>query len=211
MGKWRIEEVMPVIDAVASIIMEDPRFVSIAVTGSVARNEFPVNDIDLIVFHDGRLSDGSWSDPPKPTLDLHARNISPFAQGFVPSVRAARRDIPVDFLVVNQKALWDCEYLQSLKSIEQFADFYLRVFCDPALSLVLWKPLDTKALFHEAIMKNRSWWSYAPDFLVSSLSLCLRLKHVCDNPLCKPKQTWQEAKKEMMKRKARSTRWGSSW
>ena len=54
---------LPRAELLGGILMQHPHISGVALTGSVARNENCVHDIDLVVFHDGVMKAGSSNDP----------------------------------------------------------------------------------------------------------------------------------------------------
>lgn len=190
---WNPREMIRTAEGIAWTLRGEDAICGVAVTGSLTRFEFPCSDIDVAVMHNGRLPDVSISYPPKSKNAYFGNEpelrslLSPNAFSMLP------KSIPADYIFVNERALWDCVYLQSLKRIERFTDFYLRVFNDPELPLVLFRANETYGGIRRLLEENPLFSDKYSDWF--------RVRHNCNNPLCKPKQTWAEARREMEARK----------
>lgn len=206
--RWRPEELLPKADNLASLLLQNQHVTGVALTGSLARLEKKIHDIDLIVFHDGTLRDGSAPDPPGPaeydyedSFPLDVAFVVPECK-LVHSLREARAGVPVNYIFVNEKVLWDCSYLQALEAKEHFKDFYLRVFCD--IPLVLLRPIERRGLLQERIgfeYGNTNTWF---DGFVSGCTFPYtgwRIAHHCIDPRCKPGETWAECRRRIKLRK----------
>ncbi|MBI2640833.1 MAG: hypothetical protein HYW91_03035 [Candidatus Sungbacteria bacterium] len=200
--RWPPVELLWRAENLAETALLSPHVTGIALTGSLARKEPLIHDIDLVVLHDGTLPVGGISDPC--TADAsHGKGVdltygAVFQAQTEEKLREQRGLVPVNYICVPERALWDCSVLQSLKEHERFPDFYLRVFTD--IPLFLLRPLD--CLF---MLLNQH--RYAAHEIISigrhgnQPIEAVRLKHLCGNYDCVPKQTWEECKEEIRRRK----------
>ena len=203
--RWRPEELLPKVDRLARVLLENQHVTGVALTGSLARLEPKIHDIDLIVFHDGRLKDGSAPDPPGPS-EYDYEDSFPLDVAFdvpewdlVRSLRGISSGTPLNYIFVQEKVLFNCAYLQSLEAREHFKDFYTRVFCD--IPLVLLRPRSRRGLLRERI-KIDGIFGFGRNLPGIGLSpRGLRIKHRCIDPRCKPRETWSRCRRRIKMRK----------
>ena len=200
--RWTPDELLPKASLLAKTLMDCPKVTGVALTGSLARFEKLSHDIDLIVLHNNTMTDGSCEDPPRtivrysnPDLDL-GFTIGNYNAEKLSEIRG---DVPVNYIFVNEKALWDCQYLQSLEKLEGLPGFYIAVFCQIPL-----------LLFFNAYQKG-GLAQYVRDLPPVTLEARLSnptaayrgfyVKHRCGDPGCKPKMSWPEREKIIKARK----------
>ena len=191
---WRAENL-------AETALLSPHITGVALTGSLARMEPLVHDIDLVVLHDGTLPIGGISDP-LGGKDYEEGIDLLYAKVFQPAVeeklRVRRGPVPVNYICVPDRTLWDCKTVQSMKQYERFPDFYLRVFTD--IPLFLLRPRD--CLFG---IPNHDRYAAHEIITIGHRGNqpieAVRLKHLCGNLDCVPKQTWEECRSEIRARK----------
>lgn len=199
--RWRPQELLPKVDLLQYLLKQCPGVVDVALTGSVARLEPEVHDIDLVIFHDGSLKDGCAQDPER--MEPYYNNDINLAGAVGPEIARqlsqARMGVPVNYVFVEARVIFDCEYLRALGEQENFPEFYLRVFCD--IPLVLLNPYYCHNIFREVFHDSEMFLidgdlprnnGYAHPGLL--------IRHTCESG-CKPKQPWSECKKEILKRK----------
>lgn len=201
--RWTPEELLPKAHSLASVLRDCPSVTGVALTGSLARFERLIHDIDLIILHDSTMPDGSCQDPSRiteryalPDLDLG------FTVGryIAKSLSEIRGDVPVNYIFVHEKALWDCKYLQSLAKLERMPGFYLAVFCQIPLilffnayqkgGLAQFTRAMPHALLHEKLSTPNA--AYCSGFYI---------RHRCGDPGCAPKISWPEREKIIKARK----------
>lgn len=196
--RWKPEELLPKAELLAHILQSDPRIVGVALTGSLARLEPKIHDIDLVVFHDGSMHDGMAEDPERAepyysdTISLSTMLSTQLSR----SLSQARNNTPANLIFVQEKAMWDCGYLRSLSKKEKFTEFYLRIFCDIPLIL-----LDITNCSCGALLQHP--WCTGTISIKGLTHLGVYVKHHCyDNSnSCLPKQKWAECRKEIKQRK----------
>ncbi len=199
--RWPPVELLWRAENLAQTALTQPHITGVALTGSLARMEPLIHDIDLVVLHDGTLPVGGIGDPPTKAaydegLDLLYSAI--FQTQTEERLRKQRGPVPVNYICVPDRALWDRKTLQSLKQRERFTDFYLRVFND--IPLYLLRPTDCLfGLFDQERYKvlevtSIGWRGNQPIRAV-------RLKHLCGNPGCIPQQAWERCRAEIRARK----------
>lgn len=203
---WPPEELLLRADLLSFLLKLDTRVTGVAITGSLARLEAEIHDIDLVVLHNGSMEDGSCKDPMRNKLYCNDLLLSSILEspGLCRALTQARSGVPADFIFVQERVLWDCDYLRSLERKEKFPDFYLRVFND--LPLILLDPFGTRGDLHErffgiekvfALERGLPWTGFSyPGLLI---------RHLCGNSRCRPKQTWVECREAIKDRKAIET------
>lgn len=205
--RWSPRTLLPKVDLISFLLMQNPHVTGVALTGSLARFEPLVHDIDLVVFHDGMISDLSCSEPRQDVEKDDYSSALPLAcvieNGVVARhITQARNGVPINFIFVNERVLSDCDYLQSLVYQEWFPGFYQRVFC--GLPLYLLGPYHRRGILVQSVTTEE----------IVALERCpngstedkfsypaVLVRHVCDNPLCKPTQAWEECREEIRLRK----------
>lgn len=212
--RWRPEVLLAIANRLAELLIENRHVTGVALTGSLARLESNIHDIDLVVFHDGTLKDGSAPDPPGPkeydyedSFPLDVAFVVP-ERDLVRSLREASSGTPVNYIFVEEKVLFDCAHLQSLEAREHFKDFYTRMFCD--IPLVLLRPRERRGMLKERLsdesiaafeiaqlMSHNFDWQLTPSVDYPGLPIV----HSCENPGCRPKTTWGECREEIRRRK----------
>lgn len=199
--RWSPDELLWRAENLAETALLSPHITGVALTGSLARMEPLIHDIDLVVLHDEMLPVGGISDPPSEAsydegFDLPYSAI--FETQTEERLKKQRGPIPVNYICIPDRALWDCKTLQSLKQYERFPDFYLRVFTD--IPLFLLRPQDCLfGLLYQERYAAHEIISIGPRG--SQPIEVVRLKHLCGSPDCVPKQTWEECKDEIRARK----------
>lgn len=199
--RWTPKELLWRAENLAQTSRSQPHITGVALTGSLARMEPLVHDIDLLVLHDGTLPIGGIADPPSEAAYDEGLDLS-YGAIFHPEIeeilRRQRGPVPVNYICVPVRALWDCKTLQFLKQYERFPDFYLRVFTDIPLFILC--PRDD--LF--GLLGQERFASHE----IISIGCrgnqpieAVRLKHLCGSSACVPKQTWEECKAEIKARK----------
>ena len=207
--RWRPEELLPKVDLLTFLLMLNPHVTGVALTGSLARKERRIHDIDLVVLHDGELEDGSAQDPereePYYNNDLILSSVFAATDGpelLSRSLSQARDNIPVNYIFVSEKALWDCGYLARLEREENFPGFYKRVFCDTPLLLL--HPYHVRGKLLERI-DSRQIVAFESGLFWNGFSYpVLPIQHKCGEIAflsCQPAQTWAECRKEIKRRK----------
>lgn len=175
----------------------------VAITGSLARLERYCHDVDLVVFHDGTLEDGSCRDPD--TTRQNYSDMIPLTAlappGIARRLTQARMGVPVDYLCVDEKILWDCNYLHSREEVEEYSEFHRRVFCD--LPLILLDPYQRRGELlkhtegHKIFLLERGVAHMPPGLSYPGM----RINHVCNNQSCLPRKPWKQCRDEIRKRK----------
>lgn len=209
--RWGPRELLPRADLLTYLLMQNEHITGVGLTGSFAReyarDRRAIHDIDLVVFHDGTLKDGSAQDPermePYYNNDIFLHDIVT-EEGAARALGQARMGVPINYIVVGEYVLWDCNYLRSLDAQELFPEFYLRVFCD--ISLILLRPYYRKGLLRERVRCDTE--------TVIELSRGLShmrmgypgvmIRHQCGNApprVCRPSVPWQECRREIRRRK----------
>lgn len=209
--RWSPEELMPRVDLLAYLLMQNEHITGVGLTGSFAReytrNARRIHDIDLVVFHDGTLEDGSAQDPermePYYNNDIFLHAILP-QEGACRALRQARMGVPVNYIVAGEHVLWDCQYLRSLEAGELFPEFYLRIFCD--IPLFLLRPYYRRGLLRERIKCDTGTVLNLGGSLPRAGGLGysgVMIGHKCDSPLrlCHPSVPWRECRLEIQRRK----------
>lgn len=203
--RYRPEELLANADCLARFLLENQHVTGVALTGSLARLEPKIHDIDLVVLHEGALRDGSSSEPSADAEDNYD-DAFPLDTAFViperklvSNLRWAAAGIPVNYIFVNEKALWDCKYVQSLEERERYQDFFTRVFCD--IPLVLLRPRQRRGLLQERIELRDTIWLGENFSGVGRMYEGMVVRHKCGNPKCQPRETWAECRKRIKRRK----------
>lgn len=208
--RFRPQELLPRADLLTYLLMQNEHVTGVGLTGSFSREYTrplrKIHDIDLVVFHDGTLDDGSVQDPertePYYNDDLFLHDIVT-QEGASRALTHARMSVPVNYIVVGERVLWDCGYLQSLEAKERFPEFYLRVFCD--IPLILLHPYHRRGLLRERIRCDTETvvWLERGFPRVKFGYPGVVIRHQCGDTvrLCKPKQSWDECRQEILRRK----------
>jgi hypothetical protein len=171
------ERMRGVAKMISHILLSGSGVNQVALTGSLARDEVFVRDIDLVVLHtlgdkcdltchlNHRIPDSysvTSAEPRDFLKDVFSKNLDI-------AVKAVAGITSVDLIFVQEKALNDCTYLRSLSTKERYTDFYKRIFCELPLL-----PYD----------------SYTCEFKKESL------RHNC-RETCKPAREWIKVRKEV--------------
>jgi len=204
--RWRPEELLPKADLLSYLLLQHPHIVGVALTGSLARREPKIHDIDLVVFHDGTMEDGSAQDPERTTPYSYNNDLSlveVLRNGLLArSLSQARDGVPVNYIFVDQKVLWDCTYLRSLEKQERFKEFYLRIFND--IPLLLLGPYQRRGML-KARLTDKGVVHFEQGLRQAKLlNLCytvLPIRHFCDQNSCKPKIPWSVCRFKIRLRK----------
>lgn len=199
---WSPQELLPRADLLSFLLKLDKRVTGVAITGSLARMEPEIHDIDLVVLHDKSMEDGSCKDPMRDVLYCDDLLLSTVLENgpLFRAITQARGDIPADFIFVCERVLWKCDYLKSLEAKERFPQFYLRVFKD--LPLILLDPFGARGALHERFSDRERVFVLGQDLPWTGLSYPgLYLKHQCNNFRCRPTQTWAECREIIKNRK----------
>lgn len=212
--RWRPEKLLLKAYVLSAILMHDHRVTGVALTGSLARLEPKIHDIDLVVFHDGQLREGSVTDPPD-LAEYGYEDSFPLDFAFrtpggnmVTALRRTSGRVPMNYIFVNEKVLWDCRYLLWLEAKEHYKDFYKRVFCD--IPLILLRPQERRGMLKERLtdesviafgiaqsMRYGFEWQETPRPNYPGLPIA----HYCSDPLCKPRESWAECRRRIKFRK----------
>lgn len=205
--EWKPEELLPKADLLAHLIEECSEVSGVALTGSLARREPASHDIDLIVFHDGGLQEGDCRDPSRADDSDSISLVATFGETMARRLSYVRGDVSVNYVVVHEKALWDCQHLQALRVKERFPEFYLTVFCQTPLVLL-------------AINSKRSGLRQFIDELEPMMLSAgkgkkynlpgIVIRHHCGDPCCRPSLTWEERRIEIVAKKEQAWRTASA-
>ena len=204
--RWTSQELIPKMDLLAFLLLLHPHITGVLLTGSLARKERKIHDIDLVVLHDGEMEDGSACDPMKeePYYSndlLLATTVSGGPEFLSRALGHARGPVPLNYIFVHEEVLWNCAYLQSLSEEERYSEFYKRVFCD--IPLLLFDPYSRRGLLRERIEVNpKTVIAFGRG--ISGLAYSypvVQARHQCENPECLPHQPWSECRKEIRRRK----------
>jgi len=125
----------------ALILSSIPGISHVALSGSLARNEKSINDIDLIALHFlGSRADMLCriNQPIESKIELCTINQSDvgyFTEYLLDPIRLQLSEVltaedKVDIIFVQDKILYDCSYLANLSKNEKNEDFYKVIFCD---------------------------------------------------------------------------------
>lgn len=207
--------------------MRDERISGVAITGSVARLEAHVHDIDLIIFHDGRMRDGSVNIK---SCSYHRIGdglellSDCFSEGFCKEIFGVLRrslwdDIPANLIFVHEKILGDCGYLQSflphlekkgffahagsrLKEMMKGSDERERVdeFYSTVfcdIPLLLIDPREASEAVSGYFREPKRVVNFSE--LVSSYPRLLPISHLCGDARCKPMKSWVRQRWEIKK------------
>lgn len=227
--RWQPHELFPIVESLYAILIEDKRISGIALTGSLARFEPLVHDIDLVVFHSGGIADGLCLDS-----DIEQRiawqwdsyenrwsNIPPLGsyldcgQGGYARLTSVRGGVPVNYIFVNERILWDCGELQFRSGVKrehrgvlrrvydrineflnvtrhqvELRDYCSTIFCD--IPLLLLHPSSVRDGLRNYVAR------FSPEETERQF---LRVDHRCDKALCKPALPWPEKQKILKQQK----------
>lgn len=201
--RWSPAVLLPKAELISYLLMQNPNVSGVAITGSLARFEDKIADIDLVILHNGNMQDGSAHEPRK-KLPYYSNDLILSwvlgSGGVSRQITHARGDVPVDFIFVDEKVLWDCEYLGSLEQNEKFKEFYKRVFCDIPLILLL--PFDRrgrliKHLEQKSTINLNSCGLQESEFFYNGMYI----RHECGNSECRPKENWEVCRSRIKRRK----------
>lgn len=211
---WRSDELLPVAYSLSEVMMRDDRIGGVAITGSVARLEAHVHDIDLIIFHDGRMRDGSVNirscayhgngDQLEFLLDCLGKGV--YGEIFGILSKNLWDDIPANLIFVHKKILGECDYLQSflphlkrglfskMRGLPRggrgkIDEFYSTVFCDVPLLII---DSDQSRGFRWDELCNLG--ERLPGF-----SRLRNISHQCGDVRCKPMKSWVRQRWEVKK------------
>lgn len=201
--RWRPEELLPKVDSLACLLLQNQHITGVALTGSLARLEPQIHDIDLVVFHDGEMQDGSSQDPPKDTPSCSNELIlgSVMGEDIARSLGHVRGDVPINYIFVGETALWDCRYLQELEKVEMSEkgrgefEFYLTILCQ--IPLMLLSPSSCRGGI-KRLAENVEATNFGRQGLSEPV---IRIRHWCDSEKCRPIQPWAERSLEIKRRK----------
>ncbi|MBI2122249.1 MAG: hypothetical protein HYT98_03935 [Candidatus Sungbacteria bacterium] len=205
--RWKPEELLPRAELLSCLLQCDSRVIGVALTGSLARLEPKIHDIDLVIFHGGSMPNGISQDPariePYYNDDLLLSSIlTPYISR---TTSQARAGVPVNYIFTGIEALWECAYLDSLAGEERMKDFYRRIFCD--IPLILLHPMARFGKLIDNPVKI-SGISLSGNKTINGLYYHgLKIKHQCENPACQPKQSWAECREEIRLRKKHWWHW----
>lgn len=196
---------LPKAKVLAALIATHWQVEGVALTGSLARLEPLVADIDLVVFHDGMIRDGFVSDSLKRSYDESNFTLDGvLGRELAYLLSFARGETPVDYIFVRTDALWDCGYLSQLRTQERHPDFYATVFCQIPLYLLNPKVVVRgrlhKFLFHKDGICGFRWL----DLTLQEAHYFfpeIQVRHRCLTPSCQPKTPWEERWRTLRVRK----------
>ncbi len=176
----------------------------VALSGSLARKEKKVHDIDLVVLHDGQAYVVGRIKLPWP--EKRSEEFLTLGQllpaNVVYEFERERGEIPVDISLVGASALWSCTYLWGLSPFEIFNGFYLRTFNDESCPLYLFEPTNfTVREFAKIPHKDYITLAVQDRFAF----MATRVQHRCGNRACTPTLSWKDAQAEAKKRKEKDT------
>lgn len=199
-NRWTASQLLPKAELISHLLIENALVNGVALSGSLARLESNIHDIDLVILHNGSMNDGS-STVPEGIKKINYDNevILSTAVGGILARRIdqVRGEVPLNLIFVHEKALWDCQYLASLEKKESFSGFYLTLFCQ--IPLVLLNPGSQRGGVKQ-YTEDMEIGNLKPTIISASYS-GISLKHRCGNPNCRPKQSWEERQREIKKRK----------
>jgi hypothetical protein len=185
---WSSGDLFPIADLLSTLLSSHEAVTGVAVTGSVARMEPTVHDLDLVVFHDGSLATGGfrqksdipteWESFDKEIGDKLARRLN-----------MARGLVPVTYLFAKETTLWNCEDLQDFASKEKHPGFWRTIFCQTPLLL----------LGHDSHQLDQFTGSLEPQIRMNFE--VLEIKHHCGSPGCYPLYSWERTQENIRTRK----------
>lgn len=197
---WSPETLLPKAELLAFFLTLNKHVTGVALTGSLARFEPRVHDIDLVVFHDGQLPEGGCRVPETANGLGHDVSLSAvLGAELARRLATVREEVPISYLFVREQALWDCDVLQALKPKEKFPGLYLTIFCQ--IPFLLLSPDLSRGgirqfieeiepvILQEAKEEGKISYSGIP------------IRHRCGDPRCKPEKTWEEVWLEIRDRK----------
>ncbi len=195
MKNFKLDKAFEKARAIADLLAFSKRISGVAITGSVARNERTVHDVDLVLFHRGNTKDGvchsngESSNRVPSLLKKHLRN-----EGLCGRILDVLDTLPASFIFVHEKILTDCQYLQS-KIPEKNdkggrRDFFPTVFYE--IPLVLMSPGGVRGALVSYV---RRLTLDDPERSVLSIG------HRCGNTACRPLRPWPEIQKLLKERK----------
>lgn len=203
------EELFPRVELLCHFLEQNEHVAGVALTGSLARLEPRVNDIDLVVLHDGYFKDGRYQDA-KDFKIVMTKNDgygtiaeTSFKDDILTRLLCeARLGVPVDYIVIEEKALWDCDYIKSLKKIEGMPDFYLRILCDLPLFLMTLEPTGALSQHMNGVPPSHLT-TYTADAAHQFGYQGIPISHTCKyvNSNCRPSISWSDCKAQIKERK----------
>ncbi|OHA00954.1 MAG: hypothetical protein A3C07_00955 [Candidatus Sungbacteria bacterium RIFCSPHIGHO2_02_FULL_47_11] len=193
-------DLLPRADLLAFFLMNEAHVTGVAITGSLARLERWCHDIDLVVLHDGALEDGSCSDP---DTKINYGDRVPLTSFSLPEIAyhltQARNGVPIDYLCINERILWDCDYLRSCADIEEYSEFYLQIFSEP---LILLNPNHRRGELRKHTTRREIFSLKCGFPHLSPWNLYgMQISHECKNQGCKPIQPWEQCRDKIRRRK----------
>lgn len=173
----------------------------VALTGSLARmEESKIHDIDLVVFHNGTIPDGSAECPKKERFYFDSMPLSRFLEDDPTElIEIARGSAPLNMVFVDQKILGDCEYLQTLAKTSQCPDFFFAVFTE--IPLLLIRPGSVEGYLLRYIFGKGYPVEYRSDIKPFEFFPYMFIHHECSSAICKPSRPWSVRRKEIKQRK----------
>ncbi len=198
---WEMKRYLPTARVLADILYEHPGVTGVAITGSAARFEKEVHDLDLVVFHNGKKLEDNYSRYPHREsrgwygeIEYTLTKLLGYRyRRLAGHLEQATGDIPFDLILVNEKVLTSCSHLTGLQDLTYDKDFFKRIFCELPMRLLLCA--HSKGLVKKVTEKQK-------DVLVdtgwSNALLYKDIRHQCPPHYapCKPRVTWEERKKE---------------
>ena len=195
--RWKPEELLPKAELLSCVLQLDSRVIGVALTGSLARLEPKIHDIDLVIFHGGSMPNGTAQDPARvePYYNDDISLSSVLTPHISRTLSQARAEVPINYIFTGIEALWDCEYLDLLAEEERMKDFYRRIFCD--IPLVLLFPIDRFEKLIDNPVKASNISLSGKTTINGHYYYGYKIKHQCNNPACQPKQSWAECREEI--------------
>jgi len=207
--RWRLEELLPLADLISCQLMLHNDIAGVALTGSLARLEPLIHDIDMVVFHDGNIEDGSCegSEEKRRSVGYNGTEIYLALERFIgeslsKKIASILGEVPSHLIFVNERILWNCEYLLERDwavsgALGLNTGLYKTVFCQ--IPLLLLNPHGARSKLHEISQKVKTErfdknvsWTRLPYAVI---------RHACANPACKPEEPWEERQKKIKRKK----------
>lgn len=200
---WRPEELFPTAHTLAFVLLQHNLVTGVALTGSLARKEPAVRDIDLIVFRGTRSPFlPKWCHDPgrKGANELLLEQLVGGTLADLLTTAQRGVGVPVSYCFIEEAVLWDCYLLQCLNRRERrLKDFYKTVFREIPL-LLLYPGLSRGRVRNCAkgsAQVQLQWGNAGPYEAVT-------IGHRCNNPGCRPRP-WKEVSAEIQRRKEAGT------
>jgi hypothetical protein len=173
--------------------------VGVGVGGSLSKFEYVAHDLDMVIFHNGRLQDTEGFIPsvaaPAPEDDMHLSAIGMLLPDRVAQRVVAIRDgVPTNLVLLDQKAFWDCRYVGSLP------DRYKTMFVRHHGSIHFFREEEARGALGMCLDSLRT-----TSIVTINNTLCelIRMNHDCHNLNCQPsidRRKWMNALRERRKR-----------